>query len=55
MNLFSFTFSLHEYFFFVPRLPPLPHKFSNGPSLMELPFTFLTAGEVFLLEETLLL
>ena len=32
-EFFSFNFRLREFFFLYFARPPLPHKFSNGPSL----------------------
>ena len=34
MNFFSWHFPLHEFFFGFSPTPPLPHHFSNGPSLI---------------------
>ena len=36
-EFFSFNFPLREYFFGTSHAPPpLPHKFSNGPSFTEI-------------------
>ena len=43
MNFFFGHFPLHEFFFgFFPT--PLPHHFSNGPSLRDGPLYFLGWG-----------